>query len=88
MTKERATEIWDKILHVLDEKLQYSFREQARSVILAEIEGSELYLTVTSAEARDFFNSSVNQHRLSLLVRPVITLEKVVATLVEGEPLR
>ncbi len=92
MSKEqatgRATETWDKIVELLHDKMQYGFLEQVKTVVQVQIEGSELQLTVTTPEARDFFNSSVNQHRLALLVRPVITLEKVSAAMVEANPLR
>lgn len=88
MSKERSSVIWDQILQVLDEKLQYGFLEQASSVLDVRLEGEELHLTVSTPEALEFFNSELNEQRLILLVRSFLRLSRVRAKLSEGSPLR
>ncbi len=88
MTKERSSDVWDRILQVLDEKLQYGFLEQAAAVLDVHLEGEELHLTVATPEAQQFFNSELNEQRLILLVRSFLRLSRVKAKLSEGSPLR
>lgn len=88
MSKERSAEVWDKILHILDEKLQYGFLEQAAAVLDVRLEGEELLLTVSTPEAVEFFNSELNEQRLILLVRSLLRLSRVKAKMAEGSPLR
>lgn len=69
MKDTRAHEIWNKILEVLDEKLQYAFLNQARSVKDVRFEGSELVLVVSSPESVAFLNADLNQQRLMIISR-------------------
>lgn len=88
MTASKSAQIWEQIVAVLDEKLQYGLLEQAKSVVRVVVEGEEMRLHVGSAEAFDFFNSHINQQRLMIISRPVIYLEKIVVIKAEAEPLR
>ncbi len=88
MTDPAVTKIWKQILEAFEDKLQYSFLEQARAVVDIKIEGDELTLLVTTDEAERFFNGEVNRQRLIILSRPFFPLEKVVAKRVDAEPLR
>jgi len=56
--------------------------EQTKFVTEARVEGSQLILEVNNEEARDYFNSEVNQQRMIILARPEITLLRVTAILV------
>ena len=85
MTEQQVKEIWDKILEMLADKLQFGFLEQAGSIASTKIRGNELILTVASEEAKAFFNSEVNQQRLILLTRPLINLETVTAVMVDED---
>ncbi|MCB0345576.1 MAG: hypothetical protein KDD66_10685 [Bdellovibrionales bacterium] len=88
MADERASHTWNQILEVLDKKLQLALLEQAKMVVDVELHGPELILYVCNPEAKDFFNSDVNEQRLILQVRSVITLDSVTAHLVEASPLK
>ena len=77
MTSSQANSLWDNILKVLDEKMQYGFLEQARAVKSAELDGTSLTLSVTTQEAVDFFQSQVNQQRLIIVSRPFCAVENV-----------
>ena len=88
MTSDKAAKIWKELLSILEEKLQYSILEQAKSVVDVSLDGSDLTLMVATDEAHDFFNSQVNEQRLIILSRPVVQLEKITAEKVNAEPLR
>ena len=88
MADERASHTWNQILEVLDKKLQLALLEQARMVVDVELHGPELLLYVCNPEAQDFFNSDVNQQRMILQVRSVISLDKITAHLVEASPIK
>ena len=80
-------ETWKEILKILDEKLQYALLDRARSVVDVKIEGEELHLYVAGSEAAEFFKAEINQQRLIILSRPLITLEKIRVKEVAAEPL-
>ena len=88
MTETHAKEIWQQIVKILEEKLQFGFLEQEKSVVNVEFDGAELTLTVASDEAFDFFNAEINQQRLIIVSRPVISLDKVLVKKVDAEPLQ
>ncbi len=88
MTEQHAKETWQAILLLLDEKMQYGFLEQAKSVVDVRINGSEISLAVSNDEALRFFSAEVNQQRLIIVSRSVISFEKVTVHKVEAEPLR
>lgn len=81
MKDTRAHEIWNKILEVLDEKLQYAFLNQARSVRDVRFEGSELVLVVSSPESVAFLNSDLNQQRLMIISRSLPTSQNRVGVI-------
>ena len=54
---------------MLDEKLQYAFLNQARSVRDVRFEGSELVLVVSSPDSVTFLSSDLNQQRLMIISR-------------------
>ena len=81
MKDTRAQEIWNKILEVLDEKLQYAFLNQARSVRDVRFEGSELVLVVSSPESVAFLNSDLNQQRLMIISRSLPTSQNRVGVI-------
>ena len=85
MSDEQALDAWQKIVSVLDEKLQYGFLEQVKSVVHVAIEGEELLLKVNSEEALDFFRADINQQRLFIVSRPIVSLSKISVELVEQE---
>ena len=88
MTNPRSQEVWQRIVSILDEQLQYGFLEQAKSVVDVRLEGSELQLSVSSTEALEFFAADINQQRLLIISRPVVSLDKISVELVEAEPIR
>ena len=88
MTEQHAKELWHAILGILDEKMQYGFLEQAKSVVDVRIDGGELSLFVTDDEALGFFRADVNQQRLVIVSRPIVTIEKIIVEKVYAEPLR
>lgn len=87
MTDSRAHDIWKQILAILDEKLQYAMLEQAKNVVDVRLEGSELTLVVSGEEARQFFSAEVNQQRLTIVSRPVISLSKVTVATSDSSPI-
>ena len=87
MTDKHAIEVWEAILKILDEKLQYGFLEQAKAVVDIHVDGGELKLTVATDEAEEFFNSEVNQQRLMITSRPVIAIEVIIVEKTDAEPL-
>ncbi|OVE79860.1 hypothetical protein BVY02_02105 [bacterium J17] len=88
MTNPRSQEVWQRIVSILDDQLQYGFLEQAKSVVDVQLEGSELKLCVSSDEALEFFAADVNQQRLLIISRPVVSLDKISVELVEAEPIK
>lgn len=85
MADNAAHEVWKKILVVLDEKMQFAFLEQARSVVDVRLNGPELTLVLGSDESYRFFSSEVNQQRLIIVSRGIhplqtFRIEKVEAT--------
>lgn len=87
MTKQNDTAVWARILLLMEEKMQFGFLEQARFVLKAEFENGHAILTVCSDDAREFFNSQVNQQRLIIVSRPVVSIERFTILQVEAEPL-
>ena len=83
MTHQRSKDVWERILALLDEKLQYGLLEQARSVTSVSLEGHELILTVSAGEAEEFFSAHINQQRIIILARPVLSLDKITVRLAE-----
>jgi hypothetical protein len=88
MEPQSALRTWEKILEILDDKLQYGFLEQARSVVDVKISGGDVTLLVSTPEAKEFFQAEVNQHRLMIMSRPVLTIDKISVQLVEADALR
>lgn len=80
MAYQTASSVWEKILEILDEKLQYGLLEQARSVADVRFEGGELALSVVTSEAEEFFNSHINQQRLIIMARAIVPIERVSVT--------
>ena len=72
-----APDFWPKIVEQIEEKLQLGLLEQVRAVIEASFTGGELALAVATTEAYEFFGAHVNQQRLIILARPVITIDRV-----------
>ncbi|MFN8389300.1 MAG: hypothetical protein U0136_03315 [Bdellovibrionota bacterium] len=87
MTDRRAHDIWQKILNAQEEKLQYGFLDQAKSVVDIKMDGNELTLFVASDEALRFFTSEVNQQRLFIVSRPIATIEKFRVVKIDSSPL-
>ena len=85
VTQQRSGDVWERILALLDEKLQYGLLEQAKAVTEVSLEGEELALTVSTREAFEFFSAHINQQRLIILSRQEISLEKVSVSLKEIE---
>lgn len=88
MTDPKSTDLWRRIVEVFDEKLQYGFLDKVSSVVEVKVEGSEIHISVSSNEAFEFFRSEVNQQRLIILSRSIVSLDKVVVHRVDAEPLR
>lgn len=85
MADKAAHDVWARILNVLDEKLQFAFLEQARSVVDVRLNGAELTLIVGNDESYRFFSSELNQQRLIIVSRGIhplqtFKIEKVEAT--------
>ena len=78
---------WTSIKAVLEEQLQYGFLEQVKSVVDVSFSGGEFVLTVTTDEAAEFFNAEVNQQRLMIVSRPIVSIESIVVKKVEAEPI-
>lgn len=88
MIDARASEIWQRITSLLEDKLQYGIIEQAKSVVRISLIGNGLKLYVSSDEAAEFFSSDVNQQRLSILARPILNIETIEVERVDAEPLK
>jgi len=80
MQKGPEINLWEKVLDLLEDKLQMGLLQQARAVKSARVEGHDLVLTVSSAESKEFFSAHVNQQRLLILARPIASFERVVVT--------
>jgi hypothetical protein len=87
MTSQNDSAVWARILLLMEEKMQFGFLEQARFVLKVEFEGSHALLTVCSDEAREFFSSQVNQQRLMIVSRPVVSINQLSIVQVNAEPL-
>jgi len=86
MSEQEATEIWNRIVHRLEEKLQYGVLEHAKAVVDIKFSGHELTLRVATDEAFDFFSADVNQQRLIIIGRPDISIERVTVERIEASP--
>ena len=78
MTPHRAQDLWEQLLKILDEKLQYGLLQQARAVSAVRLDGTELTLSVVTDEAFEFFSAHVNQQRLIIMARSVCAIEKII----------
>ncbi len=83
--EDQAT--WTSIKAILEDQLQFGFLEQAKSVVDVSVSGSVLKLTVTSDEAYEFFSAEVNQQRLMIVSRAIVSIESIVVAKVEAEPI-
>lgn len=88
MTDARASEIWQRILALLEDKLQYGIVDQARSIVRVTLLGNGLKFFVSTDEAAEFFRSEVNQQRLAILSRSIFAIETIEVEKVDAEPLR
>lgn len=84
----RTQEVWESILKILDEKLQYGYLKQVESVVDVKLDSGELTLFVSNNEALEFFLAPVNRDRLIIMSRPIITLETVKVERVLADPLQ
>lgn len=86
MDDQRALEIWSKILEVLDDKLQYGFLEQAKSVMNVTFDGTVFTLFVAGEEEQRFFSAEINQQRLFIVSRPIASVTRFAIEKVELTP--
>ncbi len=87
MTDSESRELWQRIVQSLEEKLQFGFLEQGRSVVAVRFNGGHLTLVVSDSDAADFFQADVNQQRLIIVSRPIVSIEKISVELVNASPL-
>ena len=87
MTDQHAHDVWKKILAALEEKLQYGFLDQAKSVVDVRMDGPEFTLYVSGVEAERFFSSEVNQQRLFIVSRGIVAVEKFHVIKTDSSPL-
>ena len=87
MASAEDQEKWSKIEALLEEKLQFGFLEQTRSVVDVEFNGAQLLLVVSNEEAAEFFSAEVNQQRLLIVSRPVARIESIAVRKVEANPI-
>lgn len=87
MTDSDSRELWQRIVRSLEEKLQFGFLEQERSVVAVRFDGADLTLVVSNSDAADFFRADVNQQRLIIVSRGIVSIEKITVELVEASPL-
>lgn len=80
-----GTDLWQKILNRLEERLQYGALEQAKAVVDVALDGNELLLTVNTEEAEAHFEAEINQQRIIILARPEITLESIRVVITDAE---
>ena len=88
MASQTDSELWTRILVLMEEKLQLGFLEQAKSVVKVSFDGTEAKLTVCSEEAQDFFKADTNQQRLMIVSRSVVRIDSIEVIRVEAEPLK
>jgi hypothetical protein len=88
MIKDDAQTVWQSIVSVLEDKMQFGFLEQVQYVVSVSLESDTLVLGVTTEEALDFFRADVNQQRLFIVSRPISTISNIKVELIEAEPLR
>lgn len=84
MKDQSAFETWQKILNVLDEKMQFGFLEKAKNVVDVRIEGTDFFIFVSTKEALEFFKSEINQQRLFIVSRPFVSLQKINVTMIDS----
>ena len=85
MTDTESAKIWRQIVEILDEKLQYGFLNQEKSVVDISINGNELTLYVCNDEAFDFFQSEINQQRLMIMSRGIRNFNSIIVAKVEAD---
>lgn len=73
----QAPAFWPKVVEQIEEKLQLGLLEQIRAVTEVSLTGGELSLVVSTNEASEFFSAHVNQQRLIIMARPVVSIERV-----------
>ena len=87
MASQTDSELWTRILVLMEEKLQLGFLEQAKYVVKVLFTGTQAQLTVCSQEAEDFFTAETNQQRLMIVSRSVVRIDSIEVVRVEAEPL-
>lgn len=85
MTQSESKELWNKVIAVLEDQLQYGFLEQARSVINTQLEDATLILEVDDQDAFEFFSSAINQQRILIVSRQISEIKAVRVNKVEAE---
>lgn len=85
MTQSESKELWNKVIAVLEDQLQYGFLEQARSVTNTHLQDATLILEVDDQDAFEFFSSAINQQRILIVSRQISEIKAVQVNKVEEE---
>lgn len=76
--KGNDSERWNKLLQVLDEKLQFGLLENLRSSVGYEFDGNTLTVECDETSVRDYLSRSAVLHQLELLAQDAVKVEKIV----------
>lgn len=88
MASQNDSEVWTRILVLMEEKMQFGFLEQAKAVLKIELEGAHAKLSVCTDEAEEFFTAETNQQRLMIVCRSVVSIESIEVIRIDAEPLK
>ncbi len=76
--KGNDSERWNKLLQVLDDKLQFGLLENLRSSVGYQFDGNTLTVECDEASVREYLTRSSVLHQLELLAQDAIKVEKII----------
>ena len=76
-TKGNNPELWEKLLHLLDDKLQLGLLDNLKKVASYHFEDETLFLQPSTQESYDYLTKDAFFQQLQLLVHDATGVEKV-----------
>ena len=77
MAKGNNPELWDKLLAVLDDKLQLGLLEHMRRVTTYHFEDETLFLEPGTADDCNYLSKETVFHHLQLLAQDAVKVERI-----------
>ncbi len=77
MAKGNNPELWDKLLAVLDDKLQLGLLEHMRRVTTYHFEDDILFLEPGTPEDSNYLSKETVFHHLQLLAQDAVKIERI-----------